>query len=141
MNVCVCSIELNELPEVKTAAHMTRSICYQNKAALLAGIIVGGWDRKNGGSVYAITLGGSMVKQDFSVGGSGSTYIYGYCDANYRPGMSRAECQEFVKNGTLRYGWATVFRVLLCGASWPNLFCIGMVMGTCLMMAYKSLYV
>lgn len=30
--------------------------------------------------------------------GSGSTYIYGYCDATYRDGMSKDECIEFVKN-------------------------------------------
>ena len=66
----------------------------------MAGIIIGGWDRQCGGSVYSITLGGSMVKQDFAIGGSGSTYVYGYCDANFKTGMSRSECQEFVRNGT-----------------------------------------
>lgn len=30
--------------------------------------------------------------------GSGSTYIYGYCDATYKDDMSREECIEFVKN-------------------------------------------
>lgn len=30
--------------------------------------------------------------------GSGSTYIYGYCDAMYREGMSREECEQFVVN-------------------------------------------
>ena len=33
--------------------------------------------------------------------GSGSAYIYGYCDANYRPDMTQAECEEFVKNGAM----------------------------------------
>ena len=28
--------------------------------------------------------------------GSGSTYIYGFCDAYYRPGMTAAQCEEFV---------------------------------------------
>ena len=32
--------------------------------------------------------------------GSGSTYIYGYCDAAYKPGMNAAECEAFVVNGT-----------------------------------------
>ena len=40
-----------------------------------------------------------MVQQPYSLGGSGSSYIYGYCDANYRPDMTQAECEEFVKNG------------------------------------------
>ena len=30
--------------------------------------------------------------------GSGSAYISGYCDANYRPDMTQAECEEFVRN-------------------------------------------
>jgi len=42
-----------------------------------------------------------MVQQPYSLGGSGSSYIYGYCDANYRPDMTQAECEEFVKNGEL----------------------------------------
>ena len=33
------------------------------------------------------------------VAGSGSTYIYGLCDATYKPGMTVDECKTFVKNG------------------------------------------
>ena len=29
-------------------------------------------------------------------GGSGSAYIYGWCDDNWRPGMTEAECKAFV---------------------------------------------
>merc|ERR1711865_974153 len=61
-------------------------------------LIVGGWDKYNKGSVWTIPLGGGMVEQQFSLGGSGSGYIYGYCDANYREGMTQAECEEFVRN-------------------------------------------
>ena len=39
------------------------------------------------------------MRQSFAIGGSGSTYIYGYCDAHYRTGMTKEECVEFVKNG------------------------------------------
>ena len=38
------------------------------------------------------------MRQPFTIGGSGSTYIYGYCDANFKKGMSKEECKEFVKN-------------------------------------------
>ena len=38
------------------------------------------------------------TRQPFSIGGSGSTYLYGYCDANFKEGMSKEQCQEFVKN-------------------------------------------
>ena len=31
--------------------------------------------------------------------GSGSTYIYGHCDANFKSGMTKDECLHFVTNG------------------------------------------
>jgi len=34
--------------------------------------------------------------------GSGSTYVYGYCDATYREGWSEEETVQFVKNSTSR---------------------------------------
>ncbi len=52
---------------------------------LQAGLIVAGWDKHDGGSVFAIPLGGTIVKTPFSLGGSGSAYIYGFCDKNWRP--------------------------------------------------------
>lgn len=96
-------------------------------------IPVSGWDPKNGGQVFALPLGGSLVQQgeakaaamgvgaggacamfvalpvdslslsvllcvvsDWAIGGSGSTYVYGFVDANYRRGMTKEECLEFV---------------------------------------------
>jgi len=90
--------ELGEEPEVKTAATLFQMLCYNNKDNLLAGIICAGWDKFAGGSVYNIPVGGALVRQPFSIGGSGSTYIYGYCDATFKPGMTRAECEAFVTN-------------------------------------------
>eukprot|EP00026_Physarum_polycephalum_P014775 Phypoly_transcript_15328.p1 GENE.Phypoly_transcript_15328~~Phypoly_transcript_15328.p1 ORF type:complete len:221 (+),score=39.21 Phypoly_transcript_15328:85-747(+) len=90
--------ELGEQPEVKTAATLFQMLCYNNKDNLLAGIICAGWDKFNGGSVYNIPVGGALVRQPFSIGGSGSTYIYGYCDATFKHGMTREECEKFVTN-------------------------------------------
>ncbi|EDN09175.1 proteasome component PRE3 precursor [Histoplasma mississippiense (nom. inval.)] len=64
----------------------------------IAGIIIAGYDARHGGQVYSIPLGGSLHKQSYAIGGSGSTYIYGYCDANWREGMTEEEGIEFVKN-------------------------------------------
>lgn len=100
-----CSIEIGSAPRVETAANLARTICYDNKDRLMAGLIVAGWDATDGGSVYAITLGGSLVKQDFTIGGSGSTYIYGFCDSYYKPGMSADECRDFVSKA-LSYAMA-----------------------------------
>jgi len=90
------SIEIEDLPRVKTAANLFQQVIYQNKSHLLAGIIVAGWDKTDGGTVYSINLGGSNVAEKFSIGGSGSTYIYGFCDANFKEDMAREECEDFV---------------------------------------------
>jgi 20S proteasome subunit beta 1 len=83
---------------VHIAATLFESICYANKDALSAGIIVAGWDKEVGPSVYNIPLGGGLFRQPWAIGGSGSTYVYGYCDATYKEGWGRDETVEFVKN-------------------------------------------
>lgn len=40
----------------------------------------------------------SQVIQYFIKIGSGSTYVYGYCDATYKEGWGRDETVDFVKN-------------------------------------------
>lgn len=51
-----------------------------------------------GGQVFTIPLGGMVKRQPFSIGGSGSTYIYGYVDATFKPNMTKQECLKFVAN-------------------------------------------
>ena len=88
--------ELNRIPKVKTCATIMKNIAYNNKDRLMAGLIVGGWDPYEGGQIYEIPLGGTLVKQNFAMGGSGSTYIFGLVDSTYKEGMSKEECKEFV---------------------------------------------
>lgn len=38
-----------------------------------------------------------MHRQSYAIGGSGSTYIYGYCDAHWKEGMPEQEAIDFVK--------------------------------------------
>jgi 20S proteasome subunit beta 1 len=38
------------------------------------------------------------VRQPLAIGGSGSTYVYGYVDAHFKTGMARKECLELVTN-------------------------------------------
>ncbi|KAJ9050827.1 Proteasome subunit beta type-1 [Entomophthora muscae] len=87
-----------EPPSTQVAASLFQELCYANKDNLSAGIIVGGWDKLTGGTVYSIPLGGSLHRQPFAIGGSGSTYIYGYCDSKFKLGMTKDECVDFVKN-------------------------------------------
>lgn len=94
--VSMHGVELGSEPLVGTTARLFRQICYQNKGGLMAGIIVAGYDEREGGQVYTIPLGGSMVRQPFAIGGSGSSYIYGHCDAQFKEKMTKEECIEFV---------------------------------------------
>ncbi|KAJ8266199.1 hypothetical protein GJAV_G00127620 [Gymnothorax javanicus] len=89
------SIELDEAPLVQTAANLFKEMCYRYREELMAGIIVAGWDKRRGGQVYTVPMGGMLVRQPVAVGGSGSSYIYGFIDSNYKPGMSQEECLRF----------------------------------------------
>ena len=42
---------------------------------LQAGLIIAGWDKHEGGSVYAVPLGGTLVKTPFSIGTAQSFLI------------------------------------------------------------------
>lgn len=92
-------------PSVQVVSKLFRSIAYANKDSLSAGLIIGGWDAEQGGSVYEVPLGGSCVRQPFSIGGSGSTYIYGLVDATYKAGMSKSEALAFVR-GSISHAMA-----------------------------------
>jgi len=99
-NLSSLNVALGEktMPRVKSCATLFKKMCYDYKAQLMAGIIVAGWDPVEGGQVYSIPLGGSLVRQSYAIGGSGSTYIYAYCDSVFKPGMTKDECRSFVKN-------------------------------------------
>ena len=49
-------------PTVSAGANLCAAINYNNKDMLMAGMIVAGWDKYEGGVVYALPIGGSMVK-------------------------------------------------------------------------------
>ena len=54
-----------------------------------------GWDPYKGGQVFSVNLGGALVEREFTMGGSGSGFIYGYCDANFKQNMSLEEAKQF----------------------------------------------
>lgn len=89
-------IEQGRPATVKDAAMAFKDICYQYRDSMMAGIIVAGYDGVNGGQVFSIPMGGMVVPQPFSIGGSGSTYLYGLVDSRFKVGMSRAECEDLV---------------------------------------------
>jgi len=131
-------VELGEAPEVKAAATVFQNLCYNYRDQLVAGIICAGWDRRNGGQVYSIPLGGMCVRMPFATGGSGSTYVFGFVDSHFKKGMNKEECVEFVSKtlalamnrdgssgGVIRLGIITekgMERRLLTGADLPQFY-------------------
>lgn len=93
----ICRTVYGLKPLVRNAAKLAQSIIYKYKDRLQAGIIIAGIDDVDGCSIYEITLGGSMLKQNVCLGGSGSSYIYGYVDSNYSPDMTPEQGLEFVR--------------------------------------------
>lgn len=50
--------------------------------------------------MYAVNVSGTIVQQNISIGGSGSSYLYGFMDSQYKDGMTQEECENLVLNGT-----------------------------------------
>eukprot|EP01126_Amoeba_proteus_P048476 TRINITY_DN55_c0_g2_i13.p1 TRINITY_DN55_c0_g2~~TRINITY_DN55_c0_g2_i13.p1 ORF type:complete len:223 (+),score=30.76 TRINITY_DN55_c0_g2_i13:42-671(+) len=90
--------ELGVPPMVKTASSLIQKLIYNNKDNLTASMICAGWDKPNGGQVYIIPLGGVRFRQPVAIGGSGSTYIYSYVDANFKEKMTKEEAVRFVRH-------------------------------------------
>lgn len=86
-----------EKPSTKMAASIFQEMCYNNKDNLSAGIICAGYDKQNGGSVFLIPIGGSIHEQEYAIAGSGSTFIYGWCNENFKPMMEKDDCIGFIK--------------------------------------------
>ncbi|KAF8059167.1 RPS4 [Scenedesmus sp. PABB004] len=82
--------------DVSAAANLAMQLAYGNKNALQAGLIVAGWDAHAGGSVYAIPLGGTLLKVPYTIGGSGSAYITGWCDKHFREDFTEEQARAFV---------------------------------------------
>jgi len=97
-HLSVYEMEHGHPAPVHVAAQVFRDMCYRYRDDFTAGVIIAGWDNKLGGQVYQIPLGGMIVRRPLGAGGSGSTYIFGFLDENYRTGMTRPECEEFLKS-------------------------------------------
>ena len=87
--------EFENPPSVHTAAHIFKNISYDGQ--LTAELIIAGWDKDNGGQVYSVPIRGALMRQAASIVGSGSTFLYGFIDANYKQNMKKDECVELAK--------------------------------------------
>eukprot|EP01025_Chloroclados_australasicus_P041946 TRINITY_DN4470_c0_g1_i8.p1 TRINITY_DN4470_c0_g1~~TRINITY_DN4470_c0_g1_i8.p1 ORF type:complete len:224 (+),score=36.20 TRINITY_DN4470_c0_g1_i8:198-869(+) len=85
-------------PTVKVAARLVSQLNYNNKNFLMGWLIIAGWDAQLGGQVYSVPVGGSLTREEWTTDGSGSTFIWGYMDSNYRKGMGKEEAKNYVRN-------------------------------------------
>jgi len=85
-------METGQKPMVHTAAHLSKSVIYNNRGRFMASVMVAGYDQVKGGQVYVVPLSGMVVRKKIYISGSGSIYPMGYLDAHYRPDMSKEEC-------------------------------------------------
>jgi 20S proteasome subunit beta 1 len=76
---------------------LLQKLVYQNKDNLSAGMIVAGWDPVEGPAIYSIALGGTCLKVPFAFSGSGSLYITGLLDSEFRENMTKEEARALVK--------------------------------------------
>lgn len=90
--------ELGNFPPVRSAASVMREIVFNNRNSLSASLICSGWDPYEGYQIYSINQTGFQNQGDYAISGSGSTFITGFIDANYKPGMSKDEVREFLKS-------------------------------------------
>ena len=74
-----------------------RRFLYEYRDSLSASVLVAGWDKENGGQLYAIPLGGFVTRQRSTASGSGSTFVQGFLDSKWKPNLTRDECKEIVK--------------------------------------------
>lgn len=94
------ALELQSTPGVRTVANLVMQMNYNNKG-LIGAMIVAGWDDENGGQVWGCPIGGTLVRQDWTTDGSGSTYIWGFLDSEYRENMTRSEAEALVKEAVV----------------------------------------
>ncbi|CAM8961315.1 unnamed protein product [Rhodiola kirilowii] len=90
------TIQLGQPATVKAAANLVRLLSYNNKNNLQTGMIVGGWDKYEGGKIYGVPLGGTLIEQPFAIGGSGSSYLYGFFDQAWKDGLTKEEAEDLV---------------------------------------------
>lgn len=97
LQVYASQLPPGEKPSTAVAANVFQELCYNNKEMLTAGIICAGYDSKNKGQVFAVPIGGSIHEQEYAIAGSGSTFIYGWCDKHWQRDMEKDQCIDFIK--------------------------------------------
>uniref|UniRef100_A0A915PKP8 proteasome endopeptidase complex n=1 Tax=Setaria digitata TaxID=48799 RepID=A0A915PKP8_9BILA len=94
----VYSMMEEENVSVGRSAQIFRNFLYKYRDSLSASVLVAGYDDGEGGQLYAIPLGGYVTRQRCAASGSGSTFVQGFLDSQWKPGMNVEKCKEIVLN-------------------------------------------
>ncbi|VDM27168.1 unnamed protein product [Toxocara canis] len=121
----VYSLMENEEIGIARASQIFRNFLYRYRDDLSASVLVAGYDDDEGGQasislihpilcltpscfffhlpvvtlsfLYAIPLGGYVTRQRCTASGSGSTFVQGFLDNQWRQGLTVDQCKEIVK--------------------------------------------
>lgn len=90
------SIIENTLPSVEKASELASKIIYNNRNRLSAALIIAGFD--DDFKIVKVNVCGTLEKgNDICLGGSGSRFLFGFCDNYYRPNMDFNEAIKFAR--------------------------------------------
>ena len=90
------TIESGKPVSVRAAASVLSKVAYNNREHMSAGLICAGID-ETGPHVYSVPVGGNLIEQAYTIGGSGSVFIYGLCNEHYRPDFTKEEAMKFAR--------------------------------------------
>uniref|UniRef100_A0A8D8RI72 proteasome endopeptidase complex n=1 Tax=Cacopsylla melanoneura TaxID=428564 RepID=A0A8D8RI72_9HEMI len=89
--------QASDVPSVYRVAKVFQNILGERTGYFKASFIVAGWDVVKGSQIYALPSSGVLTSQSVACGGSGSAYILGYVENQWRCGMKQKECLAFVR--------------------------------------------
>lgn len=95
-NIQQHELQLEGPGQIRTVANLFSLFNHKYKEILLAGLLVCGVDEL-GFHCFKILPGGTVLEEDLVSSGSGSTYVMGIMDAEYRPDMTEAEATAFAR--------------------------------------------
>jgi proteasome beta subunit len=88
-NANIYRFQNKELIPIKSAARLCSNILFnQRYFPFYVQLIMAGYTKEEGASIYNLDLFGSISSEKFISTGSGSPVAYGYLESEYREGMS-----------------------------------------------------
>lgn len=83
---------------VHAAAHFTRGeLAYALRSSpYFVNLLLGGWDKENGASLYFLDYLASMNQMNYAVHGYASYFLYSLLDRHYKPKMSLEEGMQLL---------------------------------------------